>query len=312
MLNMMKIDKIVYQPEQPADLLLENSKIKASCVNCKHKHCINYKMDEINSEQVEIPTNIISDVCPTNAIKFNEKVTIDQDKCIGCGLCASRCVNGSIFIKDGKALVNYENTAFKEEDFCNIKKEGNIVEINYNNIDAIYTSIIKNNIPSNVITRNLLKQIGVDVYLSRKGDVNQRMDGLLITDDKRGVLEVEFGNDVLSCPRSILDDLAVMCSRYEYDLEDTIALIVCLSLPNNRTDFWRVIKDIKKVLGIEIQTISIGVLLFCVWTNKKISLANGEFYCDVDEKTLRSKVDTLFDEDIDFLDEKWNVMDIKK
>ena len=34
-----------------------------------------------------------------------ENITIDRDKCIGCGECAADCVGRHIALKDGKAYV---------------------------------------------------------------------------------------------------------------------------------------------------------------------------------------------------------------
>lgn len=37
-----------------------------------------------------------AEVCPVGAIKRKEKVTIDKDKCIGCGACIVACPNKAI------------------------------------------------------------------------------------------------------------------------------------------------------------------------------------------------------------------------
>jgi len=42
------------------------------------------------------------DVCPKNAISIqNEVVTVDREKCIGCGLCVEACPNKEIWIVNG-------------------------------------------------------------------------------------------------------------------------------------------------------------------------------------------------------------------
>ncbi len=47
---------------------------------------------------------------PTSRTKEKARITIDSDKCNGCGLCAEVCKDFSIVMKDGKAVVS-ENTA---------------------------------------------------------------------------------------------------------------------------------------------------------------------------------------------------------
>ena len=57
-----------------------------------------------------ISQDINLNVCPVNAIKAgNESIEIDENICIGCGICAARCPIGAIHIKDGKAKLNTGN-----------------------------------------------------------------------------------------------------------------------------------------------------------------------------------------------------------
>ncbi len=36
-------------------------------------------------------------------------ISIDQNKCVGCGLCATACMQGAIVIRDGKAHLSDES-----------------------------------------------------------------------------------------------------------------------------------------------------------------------------------------------------------
>ncbi len=96
-----------------------------------------------------------------------------------------------------------------------------------------------------------------------------------------------------------------MCSRYDYDLSETLALVVALGLPNNRTDYWRVVKDINDVLNIQIQTISIGMLLIAMWNFKKINLIDKELYKNCDDNSLKDNIEVILNRKVqEYLKEK--------
>lgn len=282
---------------------------KSKCINCKNKKCIKYLKNEIHNELAKIPTNIEDKVCPVDAIRFvDNKIIIDNSKCIKCGLCAARCLTGAIYYKDDKFCVS-ELSNDDEEKYKTAIHTGTLIEENDILLNDIYKNIIKNNVNPNIISRNLLNECGVQTILSRKGDVNLRMDAIIFNNDKRGICEIEFNNDVLSCPRCILDDLAVLCSRYDYDLNDTLALVVALGLPNNRTDYWRVVKDINDVLNIQIQTTSIGMLLIAMWNFKKINLINNELYKNCDDNSLKENIEIILNRKVNVISNENNILE---
>lgn len=43
--------------------------------------------------------------CPVDAIKIDEKITVDMDACIGCGVCAEKCPKKVVQIRDEKAII---------------------------------------------------------------------------------------------------------------------------------------------------------------------------------------------------------------
>lgn len=129
----------------------------------------------------------------------------------------------------------------------------------------------------------------------RIGDVYTRMDavyaGRAEWDKTIGVIEVEFGRDTLDASRGILDDIAVLHSRSHINKNTNSALVVCLSFPNRRQGYFQVIKDIKNVLDLEIQTISLGALLLFVWNSSIINLGKREFYTDFDNMSIQVAVE---------------------
>ena len=294
-------NSIKHNNGSPSIITINGKSFTSKCINCKNKKCIKYRNDEISNDSVKIPVNIDNNVCPVNAISSNNgKIYINTSKCIKCGLCASRCITGAIYY-NGSVFTVDEYASDSEEKYNNIEHFGQIIKEDTNLLNEIYNKIVQSNINPNIISRNLLNQCGIQTYLSRKGDVNLRMDAILLNNDKKGVCEIEFNNDVLSCPRCILDDLAVLCSRYGYDLKDTLSLVVALGLPNNRTDYWRVIKDINNILDVKIQTVSIGFLLIAMWNFKKINLISNDYYKDCDDNSLTSEIQVVLDRKINII-----------
>lgn len=308
----MKMNEIRHFSGKPSIITLDNDIFEAKCINCKNKKCLKYVYNEITNNQVKIPTSIDSYVCPVGAIsEKNGKVIIDNDKCIKCGLCAARCLTGAIYFNGDKFVISgYKNDI--ENKYVSLIHVGQIIQENDTIINDIYNRLIQSNVNPNILSRNLLNQCGIQTILSRTGDVNLRMDGIIINNNRIGVCEIEFNNDVLSCPRCILDDIAVLCSRYDYDLEEILALVISLYLPNNRTDYWRVIKDIKNILDIEIQTLSIGFLLITMWNFKKVNLISNQFYKDCDNNSLRENMEVVLNRKVNVIDDNNGILDSLK
>jgi hypothetical protein len=140
----------------------------------------------------------------------------------------------------------------------------------------------------NHLARNLLIAAGIGAAMRRRGDTNIRMDLVLGPPGvEQGTSEVELGADVLEAPRNILDNVAVLVARYEISKEHIVPIIVSLALPNQRSEYWQVIKDVKEVLNIKIGSITIGALIIIVWSRASITIETGEeLYLDADLTSL--------------------------
>ena len=101
----------------------------------------------------------------------------------------------------------------------------------------------------------------------------------------------------------------MLCSRYDYDLNETLALVVALGLPNNRTDYWRVVKDINDVLNVQIQTTSIGMLLIAMWNFKKVKLIENNLYKDCDNNSLKENIEIILDRKVNVVLNENNMLE---
>lgn len=281
------------------------------CLNCQNPKCVNITSDEINSSKFkDISQDMNRLVCPVDAIQIGKRsIKINEEKCIGCGLCAVRCPVGAIAIKNGHACLQKgdgissisvavtEKNIKKHNDqikaLCLMNCSGTVCIENDKRIETICKKISKmSQEEQNILARNILIALGNKATLTRKGNVYTRMDGFIDTGKYFGVVEVETGADMLDVSRAILDDVAVTNVRYGIEKKDNHPLAIVLGLPNKRTDYWQVLKDIKNVIEIKIGTITFGALLILMWN---LSLIDDfdRFYIDVDNSSIRKEIEKI-------------------
>lgn len=143
------------------------------------------------------------------------------------------------------------------------------------------------------LARNLLIAVGAGAAMRRKGDNAARMDIALGPPwPAFGCAEAEFGDvAVLDAPRDLMDDVAVCVGRHGKDKGSMVAMVITDVLPNRRSEYWRILQDIKIVLDVKIATVTVLALCLLVWRRKKISsLPIDLFHVDVDTESYRTEV----------------------
>lgn len=268
------LEKRIYQ-NNFSGFISQNKMVSGCCCNCKEKFCLSYSPQEVHSDFFNsFPHNTSRRVCPTDAISIPvDNALIDESKCIGCGICLHRCpfsafalntTTGKCFVQDPKLRVS-DSLMSQEQQIENIKSLP--CEVSYKHISVPFINetslrIINNTDAPEIIVRNFLINLGFPTNVNAQGNQHNRIEFFALVDEKFLIGECETSNDVLSVSRRILDDLAVLVSRYSLSLEYIIPLAVINRLPNKRTDFYEVIEDIKKVIGVQINTISYACLFF--------------------------------------------------
>ena len=262
------------------------------------------------------------EVCPTKAISWpqeSDSPTIDSAACISCGICVSRCPVAAIYLDSDETTailndqpnqyfllqdqeVSENSQQFLLEIFSQIPKNGifiseddNILQRFFNKFKSVATEQKQSAQFPNHIVRNLMIEIGIKALMRRRGDTYLRMDIVFEqSEEKSGTCEVELGGEILDAPRNLLDNVAVLVSKYKISKSNIMPLVVTLSLPNQRSEYWRVIKDIKQVLNLQINSLTIGMLVLLVWNRIKVSLDSQEIlYADSDTYTLRDKFEHI-------------------
>ena len=160
----------------------------------------------------------------------------------------------------------------------------------------------------NRLVAKLLSDLGISTYLTRQGDVNLRMDAVGADNELFYVVETEFLAS-LDSPRDILDDVAVFCSRYDISKTKVIGIIVMCEFPNKRSEFWELINDIKKVVGLKIATIPLAALLTLYWNSADLVIA--DYFLDHKSMSARSAINEALGREIN-LPAKSNLIEAAK
>lgn len=270
------------------------------------------------------PADASDGACPTGALRWEDghpTPEVDSALCIGCGICASRCAVGAISLAaDGSASIgatvsshfertrtplNVEESRQERERFTYAERIGMFraitdahVEIAAEKISSVLSTLPPRS--PTLLARNLLRALGLRAVSRRLGDVNVRVDLMYeALDGILGCTEVEFAPAVLlDTPRNVLDDVAVAVGRHQVPRERVGGLILALALPNERSEFWQVLQDIKRVLGIHVGVATIPALYMLVWNARLSALARGAFPLDVAEGTrsIRPTIEGLLGE----------------
>ncbi len=270
----------------------EGIKIKGACCRCKERSCALYSEKELKSARFsQFPKNPSNRVCPVNAIQFNTEgaAFINSSECIHCGLCVYRCPFAAIQFNPHNGICNINNSLNDIFVPCSEVEQNSFIEQTYNipgvicfepittTFAASYTRDIKNggicfSDISEIIVRNTLLNLGCKCNVNAKGNQHSRTEFFAEVDNAIIIGESEItSTDTLSVNRRILDDMAVLINRYGFSKDCIVPLSVINGLPNKRTDYYEVVKDIKNFLGIQISTVTYHILFMLHLYQKKLS-----------------------------------------
>lgn len=263
--------------------LSEGQQMESPCLVCSEAFCMNSAVDQDVFEPLKISQS--EALCPVDALEINEaKLNIGKD-CISCGLCIVSCPLGALSfdenynvcvsnsreelietdkrVETSKYSIEY-STAFSVENETLLRKV----------VSGINNSKSRISVVNSLVAKSLSKK-NVPTYLTRQGDVNLRMDAISKVEETFYLIEIEVLAN-LDSPRDILDDVAVFCSRYKVEKSKVVGVIVLAELPNKRTEYWELISDIQKVIGLKIVTIPISALLVLLWNRAYLNIDD---YC---------------------------------
>lgn len=117
----------------------------------------------------------------------------------------------------------------------------------------------------------ILKHIGFkNAHVSRGGDVNNRMDAIIIDDENSIPIEIKSPGEskeinIKSIRQACENKFIILSRRFYNTTDDTTSLAIAFRYPPERSDVYELIDDIKKAYNFNIGIIDIDDLLSLVW-----------------------------------------------
>jgi ferredoxin len=270
----------------PTVVLADGTSGHGLCLGCHDTPC----MLKLPSESIvsnvfdSFPGDPADGVCPTEAITWiahQGVIHVDSEQCIGCGLCVSRCPYGAIYLKEEQTAVVLTNdpdellttTTLNPAKVHPVPRRlGRMGRSTGTALTKLPDSVnTLSDVSSALFVRNVLHELGVKCRVRRRGDTNVRIDAVTAFDDGLiGVVEIELTSAALDSPRALLEDIAILHARYALPIGVICPISLVLSLPNARSEYYQVIDDIERVLGIRCRTFTVGALLLLLWNFGKI------------------------------------------
>lgn len=278
--------------ERTAVMLADGRAGAGTCLGCGSAPCMEKDDSELTlfGALDAFPGDPSRDVCPTRAIRWdgeNSAAFVVADDCIGCGLCISRCPYGAISLIDG-LTANVEAAdpdglvvaGPAKGEHPQVRRGGQIATLDAPAATNLPTTVAAlDDARTTLLVRNLLNEVGLNARTRRRGDTNMRIDAVGFSRSERPfVAEIETGAGVLESPRALLEDVAVLHSRYGYAVDGIDPVSVILSFPNVRSEYYQVIRDIEKVLGLRCRTITVGALVALLWNCAKLDGFDGDAF----------------------------------
>ena len=257
----------------------------SSCLGCEDEPCAQFRRDEVEQRsEFEAPFSLDTAVCPVDALGRDKTglMAIDDTTCVGCGLCVVRCPVGAIHLNPGTFVAAIEgatgpNYAEYVGDLSAFKSRRDMIDalmpregppfddaIRVCDQIALLNSKLSGNRRQHAfrrLVRNSLLLCGVSARLKNTGDNNSACELVVEVGGRVYATELEPGVDHVDGLRRALSGVAILISRYGVMKSRVAAALVVAHFPNVRVDYFNVVDDVQKRLGVRVATIPLVLLL---------------------------------------------------
>ncbi|MDR0482012.1 MAG: 4Fe-4S binding protein [Cellulomonadaceae bacterium] len=215
------------------------------------------------------------------------------DRCIGCGICVRRCPIGAIHLDPesgvatiappvGNRPVAVEKFRKLRDCFASelpeeIPEQVESAELSW--IDEVLSSFTGSGAltPKEIrlLVRNYLVVLDGVASLATTGDNSAWAELVAMAKmehEQVFVFEIDINASPDAC-RRILAGLAISGNRYSMDLQVFTPIVVMLAQPNRRSEYYTIVADVARYLGIKIKTLPISAIVLA--SRKKADLLSN-------------------------------------
>jgi NAD-dependent dihydropyrimidine dehydrogenase PreA subunit len=260
----------------------------SACLGCPDQRCARFTEAELGREtRVESPFAPDPAVCPTNAINRSDDgvMVVNEDGCIGCGLCAIRCPVGAIHLDvetavarvEPPGLAHYVRRVLTPDEFevhrTTIANMTPPEVAPFRDASGVHTqirraaSMVEGAAGQRVLrllTRNAFLLSGAAARLKNVGDNTAAAELLVDAGGDLLVVEVEPSTDVPDAVRRAVAGSAIAVARLGADLSEVSAAVVVPRLPNERVEYYRVAQNVYDRLGLVVYGVPLALLLLAI------------------------------------------------
>lgn len=245
------INSIEISPEKQSTLLLNNGEsLTTTCLHCPDQPCIKYSIEETRNDVLnKFRIDSSTQTCAIDAIHWDYESSIpviDNERCVLCGVCASRCPAQAIYLtSEGARVSASESTTsvFSSEEYpdilshTNTRSLLNVVSITGQRLletEMLCLSILKRireykgkvtGLLPNILARNILRSFKIAAVSYGQGVQYNTVDVLSFSEEFFGVIEVELSPAIIDTPRNLAAYIAILSARYNLKQENIHPLL---------------------------------------------------------------------------------------